>query len=188
MSTGCSSGGEVKQPKTKSENFLGTEMIETCSKPAKKKRKLSETKRLRTFNRKLSKKLRASLWTGRCIKCHRNGKGSNYCRKKVYHDAPDWRIERDCRLLASDFLERATETLCDRGTVPPVTVGYASAHIASMDLVHMQTSANQQWHLLGQLDCFPNTQQPFQVPYSQAPYTLHTNVHSSSQAPYIRTD
>ena len=127
MSTGRSSGGEVKQSARRSDDRLGTEVIRVRSNSAKKKRKLSEASRERTFKRKLSKKLRASLWKGRCIKCQRNAKGSNYCRNKVYHDAPDWRIERDCRLIST---EHAKETLSGRGTVPLVTNSYVPAHIA----------------------------------------------------------
>ena len=185
MSTGCSSGGEVNQSATRSDNRLGTEVIGVRSNSAKKKRKLSEATRRRTLKRKLSKQLRASLWTGRCIKCQRNGKGANYCRNKVYHDAPDWRIERDCRLLSTEY---AKKTLSGRGTVPLVRNSYVPTHIAPMDLAHVNRSANQQWHFLGQSYCFPNAQQfPLPVPCIQAPYAQQTSVRSSSQASYTST-
>ena len=64
-----------------------------------KKRKMSEAAKRRAAEKKMEKRKRANMWSGRCSKCQRNGKGANYCRNTVCHDGPDWRIERDCRLV-----------------------------------------------------------------------------------------
>ena len=79
-------------PPNKVDDGMGTKIVG-------KKRKMSEAAKRRAAQKKMEKRQRANLWSGRCSKCQRNGKGANYCRNTVCHDGPDWRMERDCRLV-----------------------------------------------------------------------------------------
>ena len=186
-STGCSSDNGVKESMMKSEQRPEIKKREVVvgSKLAKKKRKSSEATQQRIFKRKLAKKLRASIWKGRCLKCQRNGKGSNYCRNKVCHDAPDWQVERDYRLLAAISHKDNRGTLNDRPTVIPGS--YVPAHIATINSAYAQCIASRPWLVFGQPQCFQSIQQnALPVPYIQRPYTQYMNVHAVCQAPYVQ--
>jgi hypothetical protein len=80
---------ERKKRKRQKENLLF----------AKKKAKL---KAIAKEERKKAKRAAANMWSGRCSKCQKNGKGANYCRNIVCHRGPDWRVERDRILMLSN--------------------------------------------------------------------------------------
>ena len=116
------------------------------------------------------------MWSGRCSKCQRNGKGANYCRNTVCHDGPDWRIERDCRLVEAYSAGQIVVKGYDQNRAPifnrvnsnifmptPMTMGggapFKAAHLPMQSPRQMLYS--QQLQLARQLQYMQQFQSPF---------------------------
>ena len=141
-----------------------------------KKRKMSEAAKRRAAEKKMEKRKRANMWSGRCSKCQRNGKGANYCRNTVCHDGPDWRIERDCRLVEAYSAGQIVVKGYDQNRAPifnrvnsnifmptPMTMGggapFKAAHLPMQSPRQMIYS--QQLQLARQLQYMQQFQSPF---------------------------
>ncbi len=141
-----------------------------------KKRKMSEAAKRRAAEKKMEKRKRANMWSGRGSKCQRNGKGANYCRNTVCHDGPDWRIERDCRLVEAYSAGQIVVKGYDQNRAPifnrvnsnifmptPMTMGggapFKAAHLPMQSPRQMLYS--QQLQLARQLQYMQQFQSPF---------------------------
>ena len=134
----------------------------------------------------MEKRQRANLWSGRCSKCQRNGKGANYCRNTVCHDGPDWRMERDCRLVEAysagqivvkgydqnsrtPIFHRVNSNIC---MPPPMHISegipFKAAHLPvklpGQMIYSQQLQSSQQLQYMQQLQYL----QQFQSPFMQA--------------------
>ena len=152
-----------------------------------KKRKMSEAAKRRAAEKKMEKRKRANMWSGRCSKCQRNGKGANYCRNTVCHDGPDWRIERDCRLVEAYSAGQIVVKGYDQNRAPifnrvnsnifmptPMTMGggapFKAKHLPTQSPRQMIYS--QQLQLARQLQYMQQLQylQQFQSPFMQTQF------------------
>ena len=141
-----------------------------------KKRKMSEAAKRRAAEKKMEKRKRANRQSGRGSKCQRNGKGANYCRNTVCHDGPDWRIERDCRLVEAYSAGQIVVKGYDQNRAPifnrvnsnifmptPMTMGggapFKAAHLPMQSPRQMLYS--QQLQLARQLQYMQQFQSPF---------------------------